>query len=160
MAEVVFGGRDRVEIPELTGIHIRPFEHSDREDVVALWESCELIRPWNDPYADIKRKLQVRRDLFLVAVDGEAVVGSVMAGYEGHRGWINYLAVAAQRRREGIGRELMLEAERRLAASGCPKVNLQVRSENGDVIAFYNAIGYSNDDVVSLGKRLVHDDQN
>jgi ribosomal protein S18 acetylase RimI-like enzyme len=93
--------------------------------------------------------------MFLVAIDDEMVVGSVMAGYEGHRGWINYLAVSPAWRGQGIGRRLMSEAERLLAASGCPKVNMQVRSENTGVIGFYRAVGYTIDDVVSLGKRLV-----
>jgi ribosomal protein S18 acetylase RimI-like enzyme len=139
-------------------IHIRAFDRGDGDDVVALWHACDLVRPWNDPHRDIERKLRVRRDLFLVALDDQVLVGSVMAGYEGHRGWINYLAVDPRWRRRGIGRSLVSEAERLLAASGCPKVNLQVRSENSDVIAFYRASGYSLDDVVSLGKRLVTDD--
>jgi ribosomal protein S18 acetylase RimI-like enzyme len=80
-----------------------------------------------------------------------------MAGYEGHRGWVNYLAVDPGRRRQGLGKDLMAAAERLLAERGCPKINLQVRSENADVIAFYVALGYMKDDVVSLGKRLVND---
>ena len=136
---------------------IRPFRSTDTEGVVALWEACELVRPWNDPRKDIERKLRVNPDLFLVAVDEDALVGSVMAGYEGHRGWINYLAVDPSRRRLGVGSRLMAEAERLLEQAGCPKINLQVRSENADVIAFYRARGYAVDDVVSLGKRLIED---
>jgi ribosomal protein S18 acetylase RimI-like enzyme len=95
--------------------------------------------------------------LFLVgAVEGK-VVASVMVGYEGHRGWINYLAVSPDFRKKGFGRRMMEEAERLLRAEGCPKINLQVRTSNGDVIAFYRAIGFLQDDVVSLGKRLEHD---
>ena len=90
-------------------------------------------------------------------MEDELVVGAVMAGYEGHRGWINYLAVEPGRRRQGLGRELMATAERLLAERGCPKINLQVRSENADVIAFYGALGYRQDEVVSLGKRLIDD---
>jgi ribosomal protein S18 acetylase RimI-like enzyme len=90
-------------------------------------------------------------------VEDELVVGVVMAGYEGHRGWINYLAVDPGRRRQGLGKDLMAAAERLLAERGCPKINLQIRSENADVIAFYGALGYQKDDVVSLGKRLVND---
>lgn len=138
-------------------ILIRAFDEADRDAVVALWKDCDLVRPWNDPGKDIERKLYVRGDMFLVATDGNEIVGSVMAGYEGHRGWINYLAVHPAWRRRGIARRLMAEAERLLAASECPKVNLQVRSENGDVLAFYRAVGYTVDDVVSLGKRLVQD---
>jgi ribosomal protein S18 acetylase RimI-like enzyme len=94
--------------------------------------------------------------MFIVAADADAIVGSVMAGYEGHRGWINYLAVEPGRRHKGLGTALMAEAERLLAAVGCPKVSLQVRTENPDAITF-RAIGYAIDDVVSLGTRLVHD---
>jgi len=137
---------------------IRPFRTGDEVALVALWAACELLRPWNDPHEDIRRKLALRDDLLLVAPasDGE-LVGSVMAGYEGHRGWINYLAVVPSHRRHGLGRQLMREAEERLAAVGCPKINLQVRAGNADVLAFYEAIGYRIDEVVSLGKRLVDD---
>jgi ribosomal protein S18 acetylase RimI-like enzyme len=138
-------------------IEIRPFRPDETESVVALWEACDLIRPWNDPRKDIERKLRVDSELFLVAVEDELVVGVVMAGYEGHRGWVNYLAVDPGRRRQGLGKDLMAAAERLLAERGCPKINLQVRSENADVIAFYVALGYMKDDVVSLGKRLVND---
>jgi ribosomal protein S18 acetylase RimI-like enzyme len=138
-------------------IEIRPIRPDETEAVVALWEACDLIRPWNDPRKDIERKLRVDPELFLVAVEKELVVGAVMAGYEGHRGWINYLAVDPGRRRKGLGKRLMAAAERLLAERGCPKINLQVRSENADVVAFYGALGYQKDDVVSLGKRLVDD---
>jgi ribosomal protein S18 acetylase RimI-like enzyme len=115
------------------------------------------VRPWNDPWKDIERKLRVAPHLFLVALDGDVIVGSVMAGYEGHRGWINYLAVDPSRRRKGLGTRLMRAAEQLLLDSGCPKINLQVRSENADALAFYRALDYEVDDVVSLGKRLVDD---
>ena len=138
-------------------IEIRPFQPNQTEAVVALWDACDLIRPWNDPRRDVERKLRVDPELFLVAAEEELVLGSVMAGYEGHRGWINYLAVDPSRRRQGLGTRLMDEAERLLAERGCPKINLQIRSENADVIAFYGALGYRTDDVVSLGKRLIDD---
>ena len=138
-------------------MNIRSFEPTDESAVIDLWRRCNLVRPQNDPAKDIRRKLAVQSHLFLVAViDGE-IVGSVMAGYEGHRGWINYLATAPEHRRRGIARALMQEAERLLNAVGCPKINLQVRSTNREVIEFYRAIGFDLDDVVSLGKRLEHD---
>ena len=112
-------------------IAIRPFDVADTEDVVSLWQATGLTRPWNNPYQDISRKLSVQPELFLVAVDERAVVGSVMAGYDGHRGWLYYLASAPERRGEGIGRRLVGEAEDRLLAMGCPKVQLMVRPENG-----------------------------
>jgi ribosomal protein S18 acetylase RimI-like enzyme len=137
---------------------IRPFSKEDEINVIRLWEQCDLTRPWNNPGKDIARKLAVRPDLFLVGVISGEIVGSVMAGYEGHRGWINYLAVAPKCRRQGLGRALMAEAERLLSLTGCPKINLQVRAANQGVIAFYHSLGYAIDEVVSLGKRLVYDE--
>jgi len=139
-------------------VDIRPFGAADEDAVVALWEACGLVRPWNDPRRDIARKLTVQPELFLVAVDGDAIVGAGMAGFGGHRGWVNYLAVAPGRRRLGVGAALMHAFEERLRALGCPKVNLQVRAGNDDVLAFYARLGYSEDPVVSLGKRLIPDD--
>jgi ribosomal protein S18 acetylase RimI-like enzyme len=137
---------------------VRAFKESDEARVLELWMFAGLIRPWNDPKKDIARKLKVQRELFLVAELEGVVVGVVMAGYDGHRGWVNYLAVDIGQRRRGIGSALMRDAERRLRLLGCPKINLQVRSENSEVQAFYAALGFKNDEVVSLGKRL-EDDQ-
>jgi len=136
---------------------VRPFAPPDTAAVVALWQACDLTRPWNDPYRDIARKLAVQPELFLVALAGEALVGTVMAGYDGHRGWINYLAVDPNQRRRGLGRLLMASAESALTARGCAKINLQVREGNGEVAAFYRAIGFTVDPVTSFGKRLVDD---
>jgi ribosomal protein S18 acetylase RimI-like enzyme len=138
-------------------VRLRPYEERDEEVVVALWGACGLTRPWNDPHRDIARKLEVQRELFLVAEDGDAIVGTVMAGYEGHRGWINYLAVSPDRRGAGIGRTLMAEAERLLAERGCPKVSLLVREGNDAALGFYAALGFSRDAAIPLGKRLVED---
>lgn len=136
---------------------VRPYRESDQDAVVALWRKCGLVRPWNDPVKDIRRKLGVQRDMFLVgSLDGR-LVATMMVGYEGHRGWVNYLAVAADCRKRGLGRTLMSEAEARLREMGCPKVNLQIRRSNADVVSFYRSIGYSEDDVVSMGKRLIED---
>jgi ribosomal protein S18 acetylase RimI-like enzyme len=136
---------------------IRTFRIEDQPAVILLWEECGLVRPWNDPKKDIERKLRVGAELFLVGVVNDRVVATVMAGYEGHRGWINYLAVAPETQRTGLGREIMNEAERRLRAAGCPKINLQVRGDNNRAIDFYRAIGYVPDDVVGMGKRLETD---
>lgn len=139
-------------------VEIRPFVITDEAAVIALWERCELIRPWNDPGKDIRRKLHMRPDLLLVGdVDGE-IVTTVMVGYEGHRGWINYLAVAPEHQRKGFGRRMMDEAERLLRKEECPKVNLQVREANEAAIKFYQSLGYSADKVISMGKRLENDD--
>lgn len=136
---------------------IRSFEDADEAAVIELWIRCELTRPWNDPGRDIERKRAVQRDLFLVAEAAGRIVGSVMAGYDGHRGWLNYLAVAPDHRRAGLGRALVAEAEARLRALGCPKINLQVRRGNELAVAFYEGIGFESDDVRSFGKRLVED---
>ena len=139
-------------------MEIRRFAETDSEAVIALWQRCGLLRPWNDPRKDIARKLRVQPELFLVGVVDGRIAASVMAGYEGHRGWINYLAVDPGLRRGGLGRAMMAAAEKGLAELGCPKVNLQIRRGNEDVVAFYDRLGYVEDDVVSMGKRLESDE--
>ena len=138
-------------------VEIRTFDPAETDDVVALWDEAGLTRPWNDPRADIERMRAVWPDLLLAAVDGDRIAGTVMAGYDGHRGWIYYLASAADRRGEGIGRMLVGEAERRLRALGCPKVQLMVRPGNEIVFAFYDQVGYERFDVGMTGKRLIVD---
>ena len=138
-------------MPELL---IRPYQESDEDAVVRLWQECGLVVRWNDPHKDIRRKLSVQRDMFLVGLVDDRVIAAVMAGYEGHRGWINYLAVSPNCQMQGLGRRMMDEAEGRLRKMGCPKINLQVRTSNTGVIDFYKALGYTLDDVVSMGKRL------
>ncbi|ANJ28808.1 acetyltransferase GCN5 [Agromyces aureus] len=137
---------------------MRPFEVADTEPVVALWRAAGLVVPWNDPYLDIERKLTVQPEMFLVGEAGGAVVATAMIGYDGHRGWVNYLAVDGSRRGEGLGARMMAEAERLLSERGCAKLNLQVRSTNAGVIAFYRSLGYGVDEVTSLGKRLIPDE--
>jgi ribosomal protein S18 acetylase RimI-like enzyme len=141
----------------MSALHIRPFQSADEEAVITLWQACGLVVPQNNPGRDIVRKLRVNPEWFLVAEFGNEIVGTCMAGYEGHRGWINYLAVRPDHQRHGLARELMQHAEGLLRAAGCPKINLQVRSTNTAVLAFYESIGFTVDDVVSLGKRLEHD---
>ncbi|HVJ11267.1 MAG TPA: GNAT family acetyltransferase [Burkholderiales bacterium] len=136
---------------------IRPFQLADEPAVIALWEECKLTRPWNDPHKDIARKLAVQPELFLVGVVDEAVMASVMAGYEGHRGWVNYLAVAPRFRGQGHARALMQHVEALLLRRGCPKVSLMVRSSNREALEFYCHLGYAQDESVSLGKRLIPD---
>ncbi|WP_336632461.1 MULTISPECIES: GNAT family acetyltransferase [unclassified Microbacterium] len=141
----------------MSSVDIRPFTPADTEGVVSLWQATGLTRPWNNPYQDISRKLEVQPELFLVAVDADDVVGSVMAGYDGHRGWLYYLAATPARRGEGIGRRLVEAAEERLLALGCPKVQLMVRPENGGVHDFYARLGYEPFDTWTTGKRLISD---
>ncbi len=136
---------------------IRPYTASDEVEVVGLWRACGLVMPYNDPRKDIRRKLKVNPEWFLVGEHQGRIVGSIMIGYEGHRGWINYLAVEPRLQRTGLGRLLMAEAERILRGAGCPKINLQVRSRNDAAIAFYRELGFAVDDVISLGKRLEPD---
>jgi ribosomal protein S18 acetylase RimI-like enzyme len=138
-------------------IEIRPYEPSDETQVIRLWEDCGLVVPWNNPIRDIHRKLDVQPEMFLVGCLSGQIIATVMAGYDGHRGWINYLAVHPDHQLTGIGRLMMDEAEIRLRAAGCPKINLQVRRTNTNVIEFYRKNGYAVDDVVSLGKRLEPD---
>ncbi len=138
-------------------MRIRPFTRLDTEPVVALWEACGLTRPWNDPRRDIERKLAVQPELFLVGERDDEVVATAMAGYDGHRGWVYYVAVAPGLQRSGVGRELMTEVEGRLLALGCPKVNIQIRSDNGPASSFYARLGYAPDGATGMGKRLIPD---
>lgn len=139
-------------------MEIRPFHPSDEAAVVRLWTDCGLIVPWNDPHREVERKVKMQPEMFLLGCLDGRVVAAVMAGYVGHRGWINYLAVLPDHQRGGIGRRIIEEAENHLRAVGCPKINLQVGSSNAAVIKFYERIGFKRDDVVSLGKRLEPDD--
>ena len=150
--------RGDIALPALATLDIRPYRMADEQSVITLWTLCDLTRSWNDPAKDIARKLTVQPELFIVAEVRDQIVGTVMAGYEGHRGWINYLAVHPDHQRRGIGRALMTEAAEKLQAMGCPKINLQVRHSNLDASAFYRALGYLEDDVMSMGKRLIADD--
>lgn len=135
-------------------MEIRAYLPEDEAAVISIWNRCGLLRSWNDPKKDIQRKLSVRPDLFLVGTIDGKVVATVMVGYEGHRGWINYLGVCPDHQRQGLGREMMQAAEQRLRDCGAPKINLQVRTGNQQVIDFYKSIGFQLDDVVSMGKRL------
>lgn len=137
---------------------IRPYLPEDENAVILLWQECGLLRSWNDPKADIQRKLKVNPELFLVGEVNGGIVATAMGGYEGHRGWINYLAVSPAHRRKGLGIRIMKATEERILAMGCPKINLQIRTDNPAAVKFYESIGYNTDDVVSMGKRLVHDD--
>ncbi len=135
---------------------IRPYLEADQEPVIALWNKVlPDSSAWNDPQTDIQRKLAVQRELFLVAVLDQALVGTAMGGFDGHRGWIYYLVVSPSHRHQGIGRTLMQSLEQRLVAAGCPKLNLQVRAANQVVIDFYERLGYQVEERVSMAKRLI-----
>ena len=137
---------------------LRRYVPPDEDAVIELWKQCELTHPSNDPRKDIQRKLTTQPELFLVGIAGGTVVATVMGGYDGHRGWVNYLAVAPGHRSKGYGRLLMRHVEERLVAMGCPKLNLQVRATNQAVLEFYRKLGYSVEERVSLGKRLIPDE--
>jgi ribosomal protein S18 acetylase RimI-like enzyme len=124
-------------------------------DVKALWkEVFPDDPPWNAAEVSIARKVKAADDLFLVASEAGRVIGTVMAGYDGHRGWLYSVAVAPDKRRKGLGTALVREVERRLTERGCVKINLQVRSRNAGVVAFYEKLGYAVEERVSMGKRV------
>jgi len=137
---------------------VREYHTEDHDPLIALWRACDLVKPQNDPRKDIQRKLDMNDGLLLVGELDEQIVASVMAGYEGHRGWINYLAVAPTHRRQGLASWMMQEAEKLLLAKECPKINLQIRETNHSVQAFYESIGYALEPVISMGKRLIPDE--
>lgn len=138
----------------MSAVVIRPYLESDEDAVVELWRRCDLVVAWNDPRTDIHTKLATQRELFVVATLDERLVGTAMGGFDGHRGWVNYVAVEPGLQRGGVGRALMDAIEAELAALGCPKLNLQVRRWNANAVGFYERLGYRVEDNVSMGKRL------
>ncbi|KEY60257.1 GNAT family acetyltransferase [Serratia sp. DD3] len=140
-------------------MEIRVFRQEDFEEVITLWERCDLLRPWNDPEMDIERKLNHDPELFLVAEVGGEVVGSVMGGYDGHRGSAYYLGVHPDYRGRGIANALINRLEKKLIARGCPKIQLMVREDNDTIIEMYEKIGYEIQSITCLGKRLIEDQE-
>ena len=136
---------------------VRPYRTDDEESLVSLWQVCELTVPWNNPHKDIARKLQVQPELFLIGILDSRLIASVMGGYDGHRGWINYLAVHPDFQGKGYGQEIMNSVETGLREMGCPKINLQIRMVNDKIASFYQKLGFTNDHVVSMGKLLEAD---
>jgi len=137
---------------------IRPFKEGDEEALVSLWKMCKLTVPWNNPYKDIARKLKVQAELLLVGFLEDKLIASVMAGYDGHRGWINYFAVHPDLQARGYGKQLMDNVENGLRELGCPKINLQIREENDNVFSYYQKLGFVEEKRINMGKRL-EDDQ-
>ena len=140
-----------------TPLFIRPFQTEDEASVVSLWQLCELTVPWNNPYKDIARKLKVQPELFLVGMLDSLLIATVMGGYDGHRGWINYLAVHPDFQGQGYAQQVMENVESELRKRGCPKINLQIRSANARVMAFYQKLGFTDDQALSMEKRLEED---
>jgi len=145
-----------MQLPE--NYTITTFEERFREDVVRLWRKCGLVRPWNDPNKDIDRKLTDRNGGFFLLFLGDLLIGSVMAGYDGHRGSIYYLGIDPAHQSSGLGRIMMAHCEAYLLERGCPKINLFVRQGNEAVIRFYDLLGYEEERAVAFGKRLIPDD--
>jgi ribosomal protein S18 acetylase RimI-like enzyme len=141
-----------------TAFDLRDFQLADEQAVINLWQTCKLLRPWNDPHRDIRRKLASSDGGFWVGHVGPRLIASIMVGYDGHRGSVNYLAIDPAFAGRGYGRLLMERAEAFLLQTECPKVNICVRRDNEAVLAFYDSLAYEQDDVVVLGKRLIPDD--
>jgi ribosomal protein S18 acetylase RimI-like enzyme len=135
-------------------MNIRPMAKSDQAGVIRLWQDCGLIRPWNDPARDLRTAMRTSDAAVLVGEDAGTIVASVMAGFDGHRGWIYYLAVAQDRRQEGLGRAMFETAQAWLKARGAPKIQLMVRETNEEAIGFYKAMGLEVQPVVTLGRFL------
>lgn len=137
---------------------VRPYEEHDEKELIQLWIDCGLVVPQNNPIRDIQRKLKVNPEWFLIGLENEKIVASCMVGYEGHRGWINYLAVSPDEQGKGFAKQIMTEAELLLREAGCPKINLLIRATNAEVVAVYESLGFIKDEVLSMGKRLEIDE--
>ena len=135
----------------------RKFKKTDTDEVIKLWKTCKLIVPWNDPLKDIKRKLSINDDLFIIGEKKNKIVATAMAGYDGHRGYIYYLAVLPELQKRGIGSSILSIIEMKLHKLGCPKINLFVRNTNIKVKAFYKANKYEFQNSQVYGKRLISD---
>ena len=128
---------------------------SHRQQVIDLWKTVfGYEAAHNTPGLAIDKKLAVQDDLFFVAQDGNALVGTILAGYDGHRGWLYSVAVHPSHQGQGIGKALIAHAERALAQRGCMKINLQIVSSNESVSAFYKSIGYTVEPRISMGKLI------
>ena len=136
---------------------IRKFDISDSERVVNIWKECGLVRDWNNTDLDIQRKLSFQEELFFVGELKKQIIATAMFGYDGHRGWLYYFAVALDYQTKGYGKLLLQFGEKKLLELGCAKINLQIRNDNKEAVKFYHKLGYKDDAVVSLGKRLIHD---
>jgi ribosomal protein S18 acetylase RimI-like enzyme len=134
---------------------IRPYESTDLDGVITIWKTVFPNAPaHNDPLSDIRSKMKIQPELFFVAVDSDNLVGTAMSGFDGHRGWVYYVAVHPDYRRRGIGSALMKKVEGALTEIGCPKLNLQIRAGNAQVQSFYDSLGYAVEERICMGKRL------
>ena len=149
--------REQEAPPSTSGPQIAPIVDDDVEQVVALWQACGLTRPWNDPRADIALARETPSSTVLVGREDGRVVATAMAGSDGHRGWVYYVAAAPGAQRQGYGRAIMTAAEAFLRDRGVPKVELMVRGDNVVARGFYDRLGYSTEDVVVMSRRFTTD---
>lgn len=134
---------------------IRRYDHRDKDQIVELWKNIfPITSPRHEPEFSIQRKVQYKDDLFFVAVENTQIIGTVMGGYDGHRGWIYSLAVHQKYRRKGIGTALIRYVENALRELDCPKINLQILESNSDVVQFYQTLGFDIEPRLSMGKCL------
>ncbi|MGH7096730.1 MAG: GNAT family acetyltransferase [Stellaceae bacterium] len=133
---------------------IRPYREPDRDAVFALWEVCGLTRPWNPPAADIAFLRASGHGELLVATEGERLLGTVMVGHDGHRGWVYYMAVDPARQRQGFGTRLLRAAEAWAAACGVRKLELMIRESNAAAATFYARCGYGTEPVTVMSRWL------
>ena len=138
-------------------INYRLFNSKDKQSVLELWKTCNLIVSWNDPEKDILRKLSVRDDLFILAEINKKIIATAMGGYDGHRGYIYYLAVLPEFQKKGVGSKILSVVEKKLLKIGCPKINLFVRNTNMQVKSFYKKNQYTFQESEIYGKRLIID---
>ncbi|MEN8722602.1 MAG: GNAT family acetyltransferase [Alphaproteobacteria bacterium] len=134
---------------------MRHATQQDRDAIITLWDQCDLMRPWNDPIKDFDRALAGDNAVILVTEQTGDIIGTIMVGEDGHRGWVYYLAVDPHARRGGVGRQLMQAAEDWITQRNIPKAQLMVRTDNEAATGFYKALGYEVQAVATLGKRLI-----
>jgi len=133
---------------------ILPAAPDDRDAVIAIWEKCELTRPWNNASEDFRLASEGRTSDILILRKDNGIAAAIMVGFDGHRGWVYYLAVDPAYRRKGLGRQMMEAAEKWLADHNAPKIQLMVRDDNVQALGFYKALGYETQPVVTIGRRL------
>jgi ribosomal protein S18 acetylase RimI-like enzyme len=133
---------------------IRPYKEEDRVHVKILWEKCNLLFPGNDPDTDIDLKMSFQPNLFFIGEISSKIIASMMVGYDGHRGWINYLGVHPSFQKSGYGTAMVRKAIEILRELNCPKINIQVRKTNLGVINFYKNLGFKEHEVISMQLKL------
>lgn len=134
--------------------HVGEATNHETMSIVALWEKTGLTRPWNDPTQDIQRALSAKSSTIFIAKNDHKIIGTAMAGYEGHRGWIYYLAVDPDYQKQGLGKKLYNTAEQWLKNQGAPKIQILIRADNQKVISFYEGLGFEKSSSLLMGKKI------